>query len=76
VKAVTGNLSIDSLQKTATFLISHIIWIVLQSESGTMKGGGGLALFKDKYRRNNTRAMRRQQQQQHNNKKKKKIFKL
>jgi len=63
LKAVTGNLSIDSLQKTATFVTSHIIRRALQSENGTLREVS--PLFKENYQRNNTHDMR--QKQQHNN---------
>jgi hypothetical protein len=37
--AIPGKHSIDSLQKTAVLGTSHIIWEVLQRETGTVSGG-------------------------------------
>ena len=39
LEAVPGKHSIDSLQKTAILGTSHIIWRVLQCETGSLSGG-------------------------------------
>jgi len=38
LEAIPGKLSIDSLQKSAVLGTSHIIWNILQSETGNLSG--------------------------------------
>ena len=39
LETIPGKHSTDSLQQTAIFGTSHIIWKVLQSEAGSLSGG-------------------------------------
>jgi len=66
LESMLGKYSRDSLQKTALFRTSYIKRNELQSETGSLSGGGS-PLFQEKYQEEKARNKRKQRHNNNNN---------